>query len=112
MPWRRWRGGAGRRRHWRCGSGLRWPAPRGSSVTDVAVGLEVTRDTVCIWRSRFLADRLEGLRYVPRLAAPGTINGDQVDLVITKTLAGLARPGQTALCSIRLMSLVKMLSSF
>jgi transposase len=58
----------------------------GASVTAVAAGLKVSRDTVRKWRSRFQAARLEGLSDEPRPGAPRTITDEQVELVITKTL--------------------------
>ena len=58
----------------------------GASVTAVAAGLGVSRDTVRKWRSRFLVSRLEGLSDEPRPGAPRKITDEQVDLVVTKTL--------------------------
>ena len=65
----------------------------GRSVTAVAADLEVTRDTVRKWRSRFLEDRLDGLGDAPRPGAPRTITNEQVELVIARTLAEHG-PGQ------------------
>ena len=58
----------------------------GTSVTDVACDLQVTRDTVRKWRSRFLDAGLRGLADAPRPGAPRTITDEQVELVIAKTL--------------------------
>jgi transposase len=58
----------------------------GAGNTQVAETLGVSRATVAKWRSRFVADRLEGLSDEPRPGAPRTITDEQVELVITKTL--------------------------
>src|SRR5580692_10925814 len=58
----------------------------GGSNTEVAVALRVSRATVAKWRSRFLAGRLQGLDDAPRPGAPRKITGEQVALVISKTL--------------------------
>jgi transposase len=58
----------------------------GGSNTEVAAALGVSRETVRKWRSRFLANRLEGLSDEPRPGAPRKITDDQVELVITRTL--------------------------
>jgi transposase-like protein len=75
----------------------------GASVTDVAADLEITRDTVRKWRSRFLAGRLEGLGDAPRPGAPRSITDEQVELVIAKTLAEKG-PGQDTHWSTRSMA--------
>ena len=49
--------------------------------------VEVTRDTVRKWRSRFLEDRLDGLGDALQPGAPRTISDEQVELVIANTLA-------------------------
>jgi transposase len=76
---------------------------RGASVTAVAADLEVTRDTVRKWRSRFLDAGLEGLADAPRLGAPRTITDEQVELVITRTLNERG-PGQDTHWSTRSMA--------
>jgi transposase len=57
-----------------------------SSNTVVAEELNVQRGTVAKWRSRFIADRLDGLLDEPRPGRPRTISDDQVEAVIVKTL--------------------------
>ena len=61
----------------------RWPLSHG-----VAADLEVTRDPVRRWRSRFLEDRLHELGDAPPPGAPRTITDEQVELAIAETLAG------------------------
>src|SRR5262245_22622120 len=58
----------------------------GKSNTQVAEALGISRPTVAKWRSRFAADRLEGLSDEPRPGAPRKITDEHVELVITKTL--------------------------
>jgi transposase len=58
----------------------------GRSNVEVAGRLGVDRKTVGKWRSRFVADRLEGLHDEPRPGAPRTIDDDAVEAVIVKTL--------------------------
>jgi transposase len=58
----------------------------GGSDTDAAAALGVSRATVAKWRSRFLTGRLAGLEDGPRTGAPPKITGEQVALVIRKTL--------------------------
>jgi len=67
----------------------------GASVTAVAADLGVSRDTVRKWRGRFQVSRLEGLSDEPRPGAPRTITGEQVELVITKTLEERGRGEDT-----------------
>jgi transposase len=57
-----------------------------SSNTVVADELGLQRGTVAKWRSRFIADRLDGLLDEPRPGRPRTISDDQVEAVIVKTL--------------------------
>jgi transposase len=61
-----------------CASGL--------SNTQVAEKLKITMPTVGKWRSRFVADRLEGLVDEPRPGAPRTITDAQIEEVIGRTL--------------------------
>ena len=58
----------------------------GAANTQVAEALGISRATVAKWRSRFAADRLEGLSDEPRPGAPRKITDEQVELVITRTL--------------------------
>jgi transposase len=74
----------------------------GGTIGQVAVGLGVSRDMVSKWRSRFLANRLEGLSDEPRPGRPRVITDDQVEQVITKTLE--ETPGQDTHWSTRLMA--------
>jgi len=52
----------------------------------VARQLRVTPATVGKWRSRFLADRLEGLLDEPRPGAPRQVTDAQVEQVVVRTL--------------------------
>jgi len=52
----------------------------------VAAKQRVDVHTVSKWRSRFVADRLDGLLDAPRPGAPRTIADAQVDAIIAKTL--------------------------
>jgi transposase len=58
----------------------------GQTNTAVARQLHVTLPTVGKWRSRFVADRLEGLADEPRPGTPRTITDAHVEEVITRTL--------------------------
>ncbi len=58
----------------------------GRSNTQVARHLRVALPTVGKWRTRFVADRLEGLVDEPRPGAPRTLTDAQVEAVITRTL--------------------------
>lgn len=60
---------------------------QGSPNTQVAGDLRVSRATVIKWRSRFLAQRLDGLSDAPRPGAPRRITDEQAGLIIAKTLA-------------------------
>jgi transposase len=60
-------------------------ADGGSNVV-VARRLGVHRDTVGRWRSRFVAQRLDGLHDEPRPGAPRSISDEDVERVIVKTL--------------------------
>src|SRR5262245_36382110 len=64
-----------------CGAGL--------SSTEVATKFRVTKQTVCKWRGRFLAKRLEGLLDEPRPGAPRKILDKHVEKVVVKTLETL-----------------------
>ena len=58
----------------------------GGSNTEVADELGIGRGTVAKWRSRFVADRLDGLVDEPRPGRPRTITDAQVEAVVVKTL--------------------------
>lgn len=58
----------------------------GTDSEVVARRLHVTRGTVCKWRGRFIADRLDGLYDEPRPGAQRTITYAQVEDVIIRTL--------------------------
>jgi len=58
----------------------------GTSNTEVAERLGLSRPTVTKWRARFVAHRLEGLVDEPRPGAPRTITDEQVERVVVKTL--------------------------
>ena len=54
-------------------------ASEGLSNTQIAEQLGVHRNTVRIWRTRFVADRLDGLVDEPRPGPPRTITDAQVE---------------------------------
>lgn len=58
----------------------------GLSNARVADDLGVSRETVRKWRSRFVADRLEGLVDQPRSGAPRKITDEQVEALVARTL--------------------------
>jgi polyphosphate kinase len=76
--------------------------PGGRPVARVAAELGLSRDTVRKWRSRFLAERLAGLRDAPRPGAPRTITDEQVARVIARALE--APPAGRRRWSTRLMA--------
>jgi len=61
-------------------------AAGGESNTEIARRLGVHRNTVSLWRRRFLEFRVDGLLDEPRPGQPRKITDAQVDAVITKTL--------------------------
>ena len=61
-------------------------AAGGESNTALAARLGVHRNTVSLWRRRFLEFRLDGLLDEPRPGQPRKVSDAQVDEVITKTL--------------------------
>ena len=75
----------------------------GRANTEVAESLDVSRETVRKWRSRFAVDRLEGLSDEPRPGRPGVISDERVELVITKTLEERG-PGEDTHWSTRSMA--------
>jgi transposase len=54
--------------------------------TVVAAELGLERGTVAKWRSRFLAERLDGLLDEPRPGRPRTVTDEQVEQVVATTL--------------------------
>jgi transposase len=58
----------------------------GGSNTEVAARLGVNRMTVGKWRARFVERRLDGLHDEPRPGGPRTIDDDDVERIIVKTL--------------------------
>lgn len=58
----------------------------GRANAQVAQELGVSRETVRKWRSRFAADRLEGLVDAPRSGAPRQITDEQVESLVARTL--------------------------
>jgi transposase len=63
----------------------------GMSNKDVARELRAHRVTVGTWRSRFVADRLDGLFDEPRPGAARTISDEAIEAVVTKTLESTPR---------------------
>src|SRR5262249_42663066 len=57
-----------------------------SSNISVVARLGISRITVCKWRTRFLARRLDGLGDEPRPGVPRTITDAQVEEVVVRTL--------------------------
>src|SRR5262249_43611091 len=64
-------------------------------VTRVAAQLGVSREMVRKWRSRFAEGRVDGLADAKRPGAPRTITDEQVEVVITRTLAEKGRRQDT-----------------
>ena len=58
----------------------------GSSNGEVADAIHLTRQTIGKWRSRFVANRLDGLLDEPRPGAPRAISDRDVERVIAMTL--------------------------
>jgi transposase len=61
-------------------------AADGLGNTAVAARLGIAVSTARKWRSRFLAERLDGLTDEPRPGRPRTVLDEQVEAVITRTL--------------------------
>jgi transposase len=61
-------------------------AAEGLKNREIAQRLAVTRTTAGLWRTRFVAERLEGLVDEPRPGRPRTITDAQVEEVIVRTL--------------------------
>lgn len=62
---------------------------RGWNNQKVAKDVGVCAASVCKWRARFIAERLEGLADVPRSGPPRKISDREVEKVVTKTLESL-----------------------
>ena len=77
--------------------------PAGRPVSRVAAELGLSRDTVRKWRSRFLAQRLAGLRDAPRPGGPRTITDEQAARVIARAVLE-APPAGRRRWSTRLMA--------
>ncbi len=58
----------------------------GATNGEVAARLQVTPQTVCKWRGRFVARRLDGLLDEPRPGAPRTHTDAAIERLISKTL--------------------------
>ena len=58
----------------------------GKTNTRVARELRVTKQTVGRWRTRFVADRVDGVLDEPRPGAPRTIADAQIEAVLARTL--------------------------
>ncbi len=65
----------------------------GLSNTAVAARLATDRTTVRRWRTRFLAERLDGLSDEPRPGVPRTITDAQVEEVVVRKHAIIADAG-------------------
>jgi transposase len=63
----------------------------GSTSSEVARRLSLAVGTVRKWRTRFVADRLDGLLDEPRPGRPRTVSDEQVEAVITTTLESSPR---------------------
>src|SRR6266487_2371464 len=63
----------------------------GKPSQDVARQLGTSPQTVCKWRARFLASRLEGLEDELRPGAPRKITDEMVERVVVKTLEEMPR---------------------
>lgn len=75
----------------------------GAPSLTVAETLGVTRQTVGKWRTRFLADRVDGLLDAPRPGAPRTITDGDVERVVRKTLEERPDPADATHWSTRAM---------
>ena len=63
----------------------------GLPTRGIAKRLHLSPTTVCKWRTRFLADRLDGLTDEPRPGAPRRITDAPVEDVVVRTLESTAR---------------------
>ncbi len=74
----------------------------GRTNTRVAHDLQLTKQTIGKWRTRFLATRLDGLLDEPRPGAPRTVSDADVERVLTRTLE--TKPADATHWSIRSMA--------
>ncbi len=58
----------------------------GVANNDVAVALDVCKNTVGKWRRRFALHRLDGLRDEPRSGAPRTVADERIEALVAATL--------------------------
>lgn len=77
-------------------------AEQGVPDGEIAKRIGKTRETVGIWRRRFVEQRIEGLYDEARSGAPRTVSNDQVDEVVRLTLE--ETPTAATHWSVRLMS--------
>ncbi|WP_370552523.1 IS630 family transposase [Conexibacter sp. CPCC 206217] len=84
--WRRGRVGVRLRRRLSLRSRIVLACAAGQGNTEIAAGLGVHRNTVALWRRRFLEFRLDGLTDEPRPGQPRRITDAKVEEVIAKTL--------------------------
>src|SRR3954449_1341362 len=61
-------------------------AAEGLNNSEIAARFAITRGMVAKWRSRFAAERLDGLLDEPRPGRPRTIDDERVEEVIVRTL--------------------------
>lgn len=71
--------------------GFRPAAAEGMSNTAIADKLDIHISSARKWRTRFVAQRLEGLLDAPRPGLPCTVVDEQVEAVITATLESTPR---------------------
>jgi transposase len=64
---------------------------KGFDSSEVAKALGVSNQTVCKWRGRFIAERVDGLLDAPRSGAPRKIGDDKVEQIVTATLNSLPK---------------------
>jgi transposase len=81
----------------------------GKSNKDVARQLGTSSQTVCKWRARFVASRLEGLEDEFRPGAPRKITDEMVEKVVVKTLEEM--PADATHWSVRSMAKTTGMSS-
>lgn len=61
-------------------------ASEGLTNGTIAAKVGLVRETVGIWRNRFVKERLEGLLDEPRIGRPREIDDDQIEAVVVATL--------------------------